>query len=182
MESEHNTRLGARDTRAVCYTPTRDKQLAVERELFTTHLQTKFLPRDAMRYAFELGLHNFFDMPYLGNGLRWENLLPLLPKTGNCVFYPMELLLGDPRTNIYKKLSRDAMLARYILCDGPVLVRPSVWLGAEGTRDTKSCRGTRVVASSSMRPTATDAQLWRGRSIHAAYCYWGCGRTTGWPT
>jgi len=63
------------------------------------------------------------------------------------------------------------MLARYILCDGPMLVRPSVRWGAEGPRDAKSCRGTRVATSSYMRPIATDAQQWRGRSIHAAYCY-----------
>jgi len=31
------------------------------------------------------------------------------------------------------------MLARYILCDSPVLVRLSVLLGAEGSRDAKSC-------------------------------------------
>jgi len=48
--------------------PTRDTQLADQRELFTTHLQTKFLPRVAMRSAFELQI--FLDMPYLGNGLR----------------------------------------------------------------------------------------------------------------
>ena len=42
---------------------------------------------------------------------------------------------------------------------------------AEGPRDAKSCRGTRVETSSSMRPIATDAQLWGGQSIHAAYCY-----------
>jgi len=40
------------------------------------------------------------------------------------------------------------MLARYILRDGPVLVHPSVWLGAEGLRDAKSCRGTRVATLS----------------------------------
>ena len=74
------------------------------------------------------------------------------------------------------------MLARYILCDGPLLVRPSVLLGAEGPHDAKSCRGTRVATSSSTRPITKDAQQWRGRSIHAAYCYWGCGRTTGCPT
>jgi len=45
------------------------------------------------------------------------------------------------------------MLARYILCDGPALVRASVRLGAEGPRDAKSCRGTRDVV------------------VHAAYCY-----------
>jgi len=73
------------------------------------------------------------------------------------------------------------MLARYILCDSPVLVRPSVLLGTEGPRDANSCRGTRVATSSYMRPIATDAQQWRGRSIHAAYCYWVCGRTAGWP-
>ena len=65
---------------------------------------------------------------------------------------------------------------------GPVFVRPSIWLGAEGPGDAKSCRGTRVATSSSMRPVTTDAQQWRGLSIHAAYCYWGYGRTTGWPT
>jgi len=27
------------------------------------------------------------------------------------------------------------------------------------------------VVGPSMRPIATDAQQWRGRSIHAAYCY-----------
>jgi len=70
-----------------------------------------------------------------------------------------------------KFVSRDAMLARYILCDGPLLVRPSVLLGAEGPRDAKSCRGTRVATSSSTRPITKDAQQWRGRSIHAAYCY-----------
>jgi len=67
-------------------------------------------------------------------------------------------------------LSRDAMLARYILGDGPVLVRPSVRLGAEGPRDAKSWRGTRV-ATSYMRLIATAAQQWRGRCIHAACCY-----------
>ena len=35
-----------------------------------------------------------------------------------------------------------------ILCDGPVLVHPSVWSGADGPRDAKSCRGTRVATSS----------------------------------
>jgi len=63
------------------------------------------------------------------------------------------------------------MLARYILCCGPVFVRPSIWLGAEGPGDAKSCRGTGVATSSSMRPIATGAQQWRGLSIHAAYCY-----------
>ena len=90
--------------------------------------------------------------------------------------------LGRPTHRYTTFLSRDAMLVRYILCDGPVLVCPSVWLGAEGPRDANSCRGTRVATSSSMRPTAADAQQWRGRSIHAAYCYWGYGRSTGWPT
>ena len=83
------------------------------------------------------------------------------------------------------------MLARYILCDSPVLVRLSVLLDAEGPRDAKSCRGTRVatwsvhprglllqthsssgVVSPTTRPIATDTQQqWRGQSIHAAYCY-----------
>ena len=63
------------------------------------------------------------------------------------------------------------MLARYILCDGPVLVRLSVQLGAEGPRDAYSCRETGVATLSYMRPIATDVQQWRGRSIHAAYCY-----------
>ena len=44
--------------------------------------------------------------------------------------------LDDPETNIPIFLSRDAMLARYILCDSPVLVRLSVLLAAEG------CYGT----------------------------------------
>jgi len=35
----------------------------------------------------------------------------------------------------------DGMLARYILCYGPVFVFSSVWLGAEGPRDVKLCRG-----------------------------------------
>jgi len=70
-----------------------------------------------------------------------------------------------------KFLSREAMLARHILCDGPLLVRPSVLLGAEGPRYAKWCRGTRVATSSSTRPITKDAQQWRGRSIHAAYCY-----------
>ena len=39
--------------------------------------------------------------------------------------------LGRPTHKYTKFLSRDAMLVRYILCDGPVLV----WLGAEGPRD-----------------------------------------------
>jgi len=38
------------------------------------------------------------------------------------------------------------------------------------------------VVGTSTRPIVTDAQLWRGLTIHATYCYWGCGRTTGWPT
>ena len=42
--------------------------LADKRELFMTHLYTRFLPRDAICYAFEPS--NIFDMPYLGNGLR----------------------------------------------------------------------------------------------------------------
>jgi len=63
------------------------------------------------------------------------------------------------------------MLARYILRDGPVLVRLSVQLGAEGPRDAYSCRETRVATLSYMRPIATDVQQWRGLSIHAAYCY-----------
>jgi len=46
------------------------------------------------------------------------------------------------------------MLARYILCDGSVLVRLSVLLRAEGPRDANSCRGTR-----------------RDVVVHAAYCY-----------
>jgi len=43
---------------------------------------------------------------------------------------------------------------------------------------TRSCG----VVGTSTRPTVTDAQQWRGLTIHATYCYWGCGRTTGWPT
>ena len=56
MEYEHYTRDGVRHTQVVTRTlrPTRDIQLADVRELFTTHLQTKFLPRDAMHYTFEL--------------------------------------------------------------------------------------------------------------------------------
>ena len=46
------------------------------------------------------------------------------------------------------------MLARYILCDGSVLVRLSGLLRAEGPRDANSCRGTR-----------------RDVVVHAAYCY-----------
>ena len=66
-----------------------------------------------------------------------------------------------------------AMLARYILCDSPVLVRLSVQLRAEGPRDAVVQRGPprHDVIGPSTRPIATDTQQWRGRSIHAAYCY-----------
>ena len=59
------------------------------------------------------------------------------------------------------------MLARYILCYNPVFVRPSVWLAAEGPRDAKSCRVTRVETSSFMRPIATDAN--RNSSVVGPY-------------
>jgi len=35
----------------------------------------------------------------------------------------------------------------------------SVWLGAEGPRDAKSCRGTSVATSSSTRPIAIGAMV-----------------------
>jgi len=89
--------------------------------------------------------------------------------------------LGWPTHKYTKFLLCVAMVARYILCDGPVFVRPSIWLGAEAPRDAKLCRGMCVTTLSSMRPN-TDAQKWHGLSIHMAYCYWGYGRTTGWPT
>ena len=74
------------------------------------------------------------------------------------------MTLDDPQTNIPIFVSCDAMLARYILCYSPVLVRPSVLLGAEGPRDANSCRGTRVATSSymigpSMRPIAIGAAI-----------------------
>ena len=47
-----------------------------------------------------------------------------------------------------------------------MLVRPSVRLGAEGPRDAKSCRGTRVTTSSYMRPIAADAQSRLSLSVH----------------
>jgi len=59
-----------------------------------------------------------------------------------------------PTDKYTKFLSHDAMLAWYVLCDAPVLVRLSVLLGAEGPRDANSCRGTR-----------------RDVVVHAAYCY-----------
>jgi len=63
------------------------------------------------------------------------------------------MTLDDPQTYI-PFFSRDAMLARYILCDGPVLVRPCVLLGAEGPRD------------------ATHAEAPRREVVvHVAYCY-----------
>jgi len=55
-------------------------------------------------------------------------------------------------------LSRDAMLARYILCDCSVLVRLSVLLGAEGSRDNNSYSDLRRdVVGQSTRPIVTDA-------------------------
>jgi len=86
-----------------------------------------------------------------------------------------------------KSLSCDAMLALYTVL-WPC-VRPSVWLGAEGpaSRRRRPCglllqtRSSGVVGLS-MRPIATDTQQWRGLTIHAAYCNWGYGRTTGWST
>ena len=112
------------------------------------------------------------NRPYLGNGLIYE-YTSAGTKNRKFIFYPMAPCndLGWPIHKYTKFLSRDAMLARYKLCYGPVFVRPSVWLGAEGPRDAKSCRETRVATSSLTRPIATDAQQWRGRSIHAAYCY-----------
>jgi len=110
---------------------------------------------------------------HISETARDRHILTWNKKTGNCVFYPVApflITLDDPHTNIPYFLSRDAMLARYILGDGPVLVRPSVRLGAEGPRDAKSWRGTRV-ATSYMRLIATAAQQWRGRCIHAACCY-----------
>ena len=50
-----------------------------------------------------------------------------------------------------------------------------------GTARRQVVQRTRVTTSF-MRPTATHAQQWRGLSIHEAYCYWGYGQTTGWPT
>jgi len=63
------------------------------------------------------------------------------------------------------------------------------------TRPTVTAARQCGVVGPFMRPNATDVQLsWsvhlRGLllqtrtnlTIHAAYCYWGCGRTTGWPT
>jgi len=72
---------------------------------------------------------------------------------------PFLITSDHPHRNIPNFLSRDAMLARYcvaryILCHGPVFVCPSVWLGTEGPRDAKSCRGTRVATLSSKRPIA----------------------------
>jgi len=63
------------------------------------------------------------------------------------------------------------------------------------TRPTVTAARQCGVVGPFMRPNATDVQLsWsvhlRGLllqtrtnlTIHATYCYWGCGRTTGWPT
>ena len=63
------------------------------------------------------------------------------------------------------------MLARYIMCNSPLLVRASVWLGAEGPCGAKSCRRTLVATSSCMLPIVTDQQQWHGLFIYAAYCY-----------
>ena len=86
----------------------------------------------------------------------------LLERKKNYVFYRMASLLmtsDDRHTNVPIFLLRDAILARYrpILCYGPVFVRPSVWLVAEGPCNAKSCRRTHVVMSSSPWPIATDA-------------------------
>jgi len=51
-------------------------------------------------------------------------------------------------TEIYQILSRDAMLARYILCDVPVLVRPSGW----GQRDRATPNRAEGPASRRRRP------------------------------
>ena len=48
----------------------RHTQAADERELFTMHLQTKFLPRDAIRYVFEI--HNFTETASDRNTLSLE--------------------------------------------------------------------------------------------------------------
>jgi len=77
------------------------------------------------------------------------------------------------------KLSCDGMLALYILCYGTVFV--CLVRGRETARHQVVQRSRRVTTSF-MRPIATHAQQWHGLSIHAAYCYWGYGQTTGWPT
>jgi len=122
----------------------------------------------------------FFSTCHISETARDRHILLLERKTQNYVFYQMASLLmtlDDRHTNVPIFLLRDAMLAWYrpILCYGPVFVRPSVWLVAVGPCNAKSCRRTRVAMSSSPWPIATDAQLWRGRSIHAAYCYSGFG-------
>jgi len=113
--------------------------------------------------------YRIFLTCHISETARDRNILPLDRKSWNYVLYPMAPLLmtlDDPQTNIPN-------FYRATLCYVMAL-RCSVRL-ARG-------RGTRVATSSSMRPTATDAQQWRGLTTHADYCYWGCGRTTGWPT
>jgi len=60
------------------------------------------------------------------------------------------------------------MQALYILCDSPVFVRPSIWLGAEGPRDPKSRWETSVATSSYMRSSGTVWQSTRPIAIGAA--------------
>jgi len=126
-------------------------------------LQTKFLPRDPTCYALEP--QNFFghaiSRKRLETGIYFHWIEKCLLSNGTIL-----VTLDDPHTNIPNSFTvRHYTIARYILCYGPVLVRPSVWLGAERPHNAKSCRGTHVATSSSMRPIATDMQLWHGQSI-----------------
>jgi len=216
MESLHNTRLGTCDTRAVACLTINSRYTAGGRarivydaladEIFTAWRYalfiraTEFVWQGISRKRLEIGIYFSWNKKKqeIASSIQWHHFNDLRWST-------------DKYTTF---LSHDAMLARYILCDGSVLVRLSVLLRAEGPRDANSCRGTRRdvvvhaaycyrlaavawsvrpcgllrqtrssgVVDPSMRPIATDAQQWRGRSTHAANCYWGYGRTTGWPT
>jgi len=51
---------------------------------------------------------------------------------------PLSMTLDDPHRNMpifFIFFIFFYRATRYILCDGPMLVCPSVWLGAEGPRD-----------------------------------------------
>jgi len=70
--------------------------------------------------------------------------------------------LRSPTNKYTKFLSRDVILARYILCDSPVLVRLSVQAVRDrgtGRRQVVQRDPRRDVIGPSTRPIATDEQL-----------------------
>jgi len=117
--------------------PSRDVAMETIFFSFWTFSQTKLLSNDAMCYA--SWLRNSFRHAIsktLEIGIRFscnnKNVF-----ISSIEWHRFNKVRWPTDTYVYHFLPRDAMLTRYrpILCYGPLFIRPSVWLAAEGPCD-----------------------------------------------